>query len=61
MIYTNVGRAQSLKLPAIVHRNKKVIEKCHSNSALRKEREHLLKKMGKIGPRGFRGNGTYRK
>lgn len=63
IIYTNVGYARSLQLPATVHRNEEVIEKCHSNSALRKERGHLKKKkqMDKIRPRDFRGNGTYRK
>lgn len=39
-----MGYARSLQLPATVHRNEEVIEKCHSNSALRKERGHLKKK-----------------
>lgn len=42
-LYKHVGYAQSLQLPATVHRNEKVIEKCHSNSALRKEKGHLKK------------------
>lgn len=42
-LYKHVGYAQSLQLPATVHRNEKVIEKCHSNSALRKEMGHLKK------------------
>lgn len=43
IIYTNVGYARSRQLPATVHRNEKVIEKCHRNSALRKEKGHLKK------------------
>lgn len=54
-LYKHVGYAQSLQLPATVHRNEKVIEKCHSNSALRKEKGHLKKKMDKIRPRTSEG------
>lgn len=43
-LYKQVGYARSLQFQATVHRNEKVIEKCHSNSALRKEKKRSLKK-----------------
>lgn len=49
-----LGYARSRQLPATVHRNEKVIEKCHSNSALRKE-GGTFKKMDKIRPRTSEG------
>lgn len=52
-LYKHVGYARSLQLPATVHRNEKVIEKCHSNSALERRRGTL--KMDKIRPRTSEG------
>ena len=58
-LYKHVGYAQSLPLPAAVHRNGKALEKCHSISALRKEKGHL--KNGPNQAENFRGNGAHRK
>lgn len=60
-LYKQVGYARSLQFQATVHRNEKVIEKCHSNSALRKEKKRSLKKMDKIRSRISEGNGTHGK
>lgn len=48
-LHKQVGYAQSLQFYATVHRNAKGTEKCHGNSALRKERKRSLKKWIKSG------------